>query len=73
MVLFKYIDDKDVFQAFYTTKLCRHLIRNLSASNEAEASMISKLKDACGFEYGHKLQRMFTGWYHSDDFVFDKS
>ena len=69
MVLFKYIDDKDVFQAFYTTKLCKRLIRNFSASDEAEASMISKLKDTCGFEYTDKLQRMFTGWYYPDDFM----
>ena len=64
MVLFKYIDDKDIFQSFYTAKLCRRLIHNFSVSGEAEASMISKLKDACGFEYTNKLQRMFTGWYH---------
>jgi cullin 1 len=35
----------------------------VSASDEAEASMISKLKEACGFEYTNKLQRMFTGAY----------
>lgn len=63
MVLFKYIDDKDVFQQFYTTKLSKRLIHGVSASDEAEASMISKLKEACGFEYTNKLQRMFTGTY----------
>jgi len=31
----------------------------MSASDDAEASMISKLKQACGFEYTNKLQRMF--------------
>ena len=31
----------------------------MSASDDAEASMISKLKQACGFEYTSKLQRMF--------------
>jgi len=61
MVLFKYIEDKDVFQTFYTTKLSKRLIHGVSASDEAEASMISKLKEACGFEYTNKLQRMFTG------------
>ena len=61
MVLFKYIDDKDVFQTYYTTKLSKRLIHTVSASDEAEASMISKLKEACGFEYTNKLQRMFTG------------
>lgn len=65
MILFKYIDDKDVFQSFYTTKLSKRLIHGVSASDEAEASMISKLKEACGFEYTNKLQRMFTGTYIS--------
>ena len=61
MILFKYIEDKDVFQTFYTTKLSKRLIHSVSASDESEASMISKLKEACGFEYTNKLQRMFTG------------
>ena len=61
MILFKFIDDKYVFQRFYTTKLSKRLIYSVSASDEAEASMISKLRDACGFEYTNKLQRMFTG------------
>jgi cullin 1 len=61
MILFKYIEDKDVFQTFYSTKLSKRLIHGVSASEESEASMISKLKEACGFEYTNKLQRMFTG------------
>ncbi|KAK2465214.1 hypothetical protein APHAL10511_002568 [Amanita phalloides] len=60
MTLFKYIEDKDIFQTFYTTKLSKRLIHDVSASEEMEASMISKLKEACGFEYTAKLQRMFT-------------
>ncbi|CAB4054145.1 CUL1 [Lepeophtheirus salmonis] len=35
------------------------LVQHMSASDDAEASMISKLKQACGFEYTSKLQRMF--------------
>lgn len=61
MILFKYLEDKDVFQTFYTTKLSKRLIHGVSASDESESSMISKLKEACGFEYTNKLQRMFTG------------
>ncbi|KIM65778.1 hypothetical protein SCLCIDRAFT_1211764 [Scleroderma citrinum Foug A] len=67
MILFKYIEDKDVFQTFYTTKLSKRLIHGVSASDEAEASMISKLKEACGFEYTNKLQRMFTDMSLSKD------
>ena len=61
MVIFKYIEEKDVFQTFYSRKLCKRLIYGVSASDEAETSMISKLKEACGFQYTNKFQRMFTG------------
>ncbi|KAL5512777.1 hypothetical protein ACEPAG_3043 [Sanghuangporus baumii] len=67
MVIFKYIEDKDVFQNFYTNKLSKRLIHGASASDEAESSMISKLKEACGFEYTQKLQRMFTDMSLSKD------
>lgn len=59
MVVFKYIEDKDVFQKFYSKMIAKRLVQHMSASDDAEASMISKLKQACGFEYTSKLQRMF--------------
>ncbi|KAK9448784.1 Cullin [Limtongia smithiae] len=59
MTIFKYIDDKDVFQKFYTRILSRRLVYGTSASDDAESSMISKLKEVCGHEYTSKLQRMF--------------
>lgn len=63
MVVFKYIEDKDVFQKFYSKMLAKRLVQHMSASDDAEASMISKLKQACGFEYTSKLQRMFQVLY----------
>lgn len=63
MVVFKYIEDKDVFQKFYSKMLAKRLVQHMSASDDAEASMISKLKQACGFEYTSKLQRMFQVRY----------
>ncbi|KAK3584458.1 hypothetical protein CHS0354_005258 [Potamilus streckersoni] len=59
MIVFKYIEDKDVFQKFYSKMLAKRLVQHMSASDDAEASMISKLKQSCGFEYTSKLQRMF--------------
>ena len=59
ITIFKYLDDKDVFQKFYSKMLAKRLVQHMSASDDAEASMISKLKQACGFEYTSKLQRMF--------------
>ncbi|KRX68799.1 Cullin-1 [Trichinella sp. T9] len=60
MVVFKFIEDKDIFQKFYIRLFAKRLVNQLSASEDTEASMISKLKEACGFEYTSKLQRMFT-------------
>ena len=48
--MFKSIGDKDVFQLFCARELMRHLLYRISASDEAETSMISKLKVVCGFE-----------------------
>jgi cullin 1 len=67
MTVFKFIEDKDVFQKFYTKNLAKRLVNAASASDDAEASMISKLKEACGFEYTSKLQRMFTDMSISKD------
>ena len=67
MTIFQYIDDKDVFQKFYSRSLAKRLVNTSSSSDDAETSMISKLKDACGFEYTNKLQRMFQDMQISKD------
>ena len=67
MTVFKYIEDKDVFQKFYSQHLAKRLVNGTSASPDAETSMISKLKDASGFEYTNKLQRMFQDMQTSKD------
>lgn len=67
MTVFKYIEDKDVFQKFYSRMLARRLVHTSSSSDDAETSMISKLKEACGFEYTNKLQRMFQDMQISKD------
>ncbi|KAI0272076.1 Cullin family-domain-containing protein [Russula aff. rugulosa BPL654] len=60
MTIFTYLEEKDVFRMFYRIKLCKRLLHNISASDKAEANMISKLKEACGFEYTNELQRMLA-------------
>ena len=67
MTIFKYIEDRDVFQKFYSRNLAKRLVQMTSASDDAETSMISKLKEACGFEYTNKLQRMFQDIQISKD------
>jgi cullin 1 len=67
MTVFKYIEDKDVFQKFYSRHLAKRLVNGTSSSPDAERAMISKLKDASGFEYTNKLQRMFQDMEISKD------
>ena len=67
MNLFKYVDDKDVFQQFYSRQLAKRLIYGFSVSIDAEANMISRMKASCGYEYTSKLQRMITDLSLSSD------
>lgn len=36
MVIFRYIEDKDVFQKFYSKMLAKRLVQGNSASDDAE-------------------------------------
>ncbi|KAK1308674.1 Cullin-4 [Acorus calamus] len=59
LVLFRYIQGKDVFEAFYKKDLAKRLLLGKSASIDAEKSMISKLKTECGSQFTNKLEGMF--------------
>ncbi|KAL0279377.1 UNVERIFIED_CONTAM: hypothetical protein PYX00_000956 [Menopon gallinae] len=60
ITIFKYIDDKDVYQKLYSKMLARRLIHQQSQSMDAEEGMINRLKQACGYEFTNKLHRMYT-------------
>jgi cullin-4 len=59
MTLFRYLNGKDVFEAFYKKHLAKRLLLGKSASADAEKSMISKLKTECGSAFTSKLEGMF--------------
>lgn len=67
MILFNYIDDKDIFQRFYSRLLAKRLIFHLSISADAEEAMIGRLRQSCGYEYTRNLHRMFTDLTISSD------
>nr|KAG5691783.1 hypothetical protein BaRGS_003179 [Batillaria attramentaria] len=67
ITVFKYLDDKDIFQRFYSRMLAKRLIYAQSASMDAEEAMINRLKQACGYEFTNKLHRMFTDMSVSND------
>ncbi len=61
MVLFKYIEDKDRFQHFYTEKLSDRLTNQLSAPLKVEVGVVGKLEGLCGKEYTVEMERVVTG------------
>ncbi|XP_065334574.1 cullin-2 [Cloeon dipterum] len=67
ITIFKYVDDKDVFQKFYSRMLAKRLIQQMSYSMDLEENMINRLKQACGYEFTSKLHRMFTDINVSSD------
>ena len=56
--IFKYLEDKDIYQKFYSKYLAKRLITGKIISEETENSMISKLKSLCGMEYTSRFQTM---------------
>jgi len=65
--LFRHIQSKDVFQAFYKKDLARRLLLGRSASVDAEKSVIDKLRLECGSSFTAKLENMFKDMELSKD------
>ncbi|KAI9842541.1 MAG: hypothetical protein M1837_007054 [Sclerophora amabilis] len=57
--LFRFIEGKDVFEAFYKKDLARRLLMSRSASADAERSMLARLRHECGASFTHNLETMF--------------
>jgi len=59
MVLFRFLQEKDVFERYYKQHLAKRLLLQKSVSDDAEKNMISKLKTECGSQFTSKLEGMF--------------
>ncbi|ROT35960.1 cullin-4A [Sodiomyces alkalinus F11] len=57
--LFRFIEGKDAFEAFYKKDLARRLLMGRSASQDAERNMLRKLRDECGANFTRNLEQMF--------------
>ncbi|RYG70266.1 hypothetical protein EON64_00630 [archaeon] len=58
VVLFKFLQDKDVFEAYYRKLLSKRLLSSKSSTEEGEKSMLSRLKAECGYQFTSKLEGM---------------
>ncbi|KAL6724160.1 hypothetical protein Aduo_019073 [Ancylostoma duodenale] len=59
MVLFRFLQEKDVFEKYYKQHMARRLLLDKSISDDMERMMISKLKTECGCHFTLKLENMF--------------
>ncbi|CAK5064065.1 unnamed protein product [Meloidogyne enterolobii] len=59
LVLFRFLLEKDVFEKYYKQHLAKRLLLQKSLSDDAEKSMISKLKTECGCQFTSKIEGMF--------------
>ncbi|KAF2453130.1 Cullin family-domain-containing protein [Lineolata rhizophorae] len=57
--LFRFIEGKAVFEAFYKKDLARRLLMGRSASADAERSMLTRLRTECGAGFTQNLEQMF--------------
>ncbi|KAJ3208796.1 Cullin-4 [Entophlyctis luteolus] len=69
LALFRFIQGKDVFEAFYKKDLAKRLLLGKSSSVDSEKSMLLKLKAECGPGFTSKLESMFKDIETSKDIV----
>uniref|UniRef100_A0A7S4HWF0 Cullin family profile domain-containing protein n=1 Tax=Vannella robusta TaxID=1487602 RepID=A0A7S4HWF0_9EUKA len=67
MMLFRFIQEKDVFEKFYKNHLAKRLLFGKYVAQDAERNMISKLKAECGYQFTSKLEGMFNDMQFSQD------
>jgi len=65
LALFRFVEGKDVFEAFYKRDLARRLLlgsggeSSFTADSDAERTVLAKLKVECGAGFTSKLEGMF--------------
>jgi len=69
IMLFRFVEDKDVFERYYKNHLAKRLLAKRSISDDTERNMIAKLKAECGYQFTSKLEGMFTDMRLSDDLM----
>lgn len=61
--------EKDVFEKYYKQHLAKRLLSGRPTSDDAERSLLVKLKTECGYQFTSKLESMFTDIKTSRDMM----
>ena len=65
--IFRYLLDKDVFEGFYVSSFARRLLEQRQVCEEAETSLVLKLKEECGCQFTQRLEVMFKDMKMSEE------
>ena len=57
--IFRYLEDKDVFEGFYKAAFAKRLLETRQLNEDAERALLLKLKEECGFNFTQRLEVMF--------------
>ena len=60
MTIFRFLQEKDVFEKYYKQHLAKRLLSGRSFSDQAEGNLLVKLKTECGYQFTSKLESMFN-------------
>ncbi|KAJ3164196.1 Cullin-3 [Geranomyces variabilis] len=69
VTLFRFVEEKDIFERYYKQHLAKRLLFGKSVSEDAEKSMIGKLKVECGYQFTAKWEGMFNDMRMSSDLM----
>ncbi|KAI9202603.1 Cullin [Polychytrium aggregatum] len=69
--VFRFIQEKDIFERYFKQHLAKRLLLGTSVSEDAEKSILSKLKIECGVQFTNKLEGMFNDMRVSDEITAD--
>ncbi|KAJ2366667.1 hypothetical protein H4S01_002580 [Coemansia sp. RSA 2610] len=67
VLMFRFLQNKDAFEHYYKLHLAKRLLLGRTLSDDAEQSLVSKLKVECGSQFTLKLEGMFKDMQLSAD------
>ncbi|EFJ25953.1 hypothetical protein SELMODRAFT_98222 [Selaginella moellendorffii] len=69
MLIFRYINEKDMFEKYYKHHLAKRLLLSKFAEDELERSLILKIKTVCGYQFTSKIETMLKDMRTSEDLM----
>jgi cullin 3 len=65
--MFRFLQEKDMFEKYYKQHLAKRLLGDRSQSEDMERKVIQMLKNECGYQFTAKLEGMFKDMNTSSD------